>query len=226
LTGNAYPSLIPSDQAAITGYLAGGGNLFLSGQDIGWSLCDPEGSDYSLAACEFYQNVLRASYGAHASGDLTLSGVNGDGISHGLTIDLSGGDGADNQTSPSIISPVAPAKAVFTYDGSQAGAVWAATGLSKVVYFAFGFEAINSEAMRRKIMLNILDRFAYDGEKGDVNHDGSVNVLDVLQGANIILAVMTPTPAQEWRADFDNNDTINVLDLMGMVNIILGGGAN
>ena len=223
-TGDVLPALTPADQSALAEYLDNGGNLFLSGQDIGYSLCDPASPDCSQASCDFYQNYLHAGYQSNSSDDVSLTGVFGDAISHGLEIDIAGGDGADNQTSPSVISPLGPAREVFKYDESQVGAVRVETGTYKVVYFAFGFEAISSEILRQGIMKNILNRFAYDGEKGDVDNNHTVNVLDVLSAANIILALLDPTPDQSWRADFDNNEQINVLDLIGIVNVILGGG--
>jgi hypothetical protein len=223
-TGNALPALTPSDRTAIAAYLENGGNLFLSGQDIGWSLCDPASPDYSQASCDFYQDYLHASYQSNSSDDVSLTGFSGDAISHGLDIHISGGDGANNQTSPDVISPTAPAREVFKYDESHIGAVRVETGTYKVVYFAFGFEAISSEETRQAIMKNVLNRFTFDGEKGDVDNNGSINVLDVLSAANILLTILDPTPDQRWRADFDNNDLINVLDLIGIVNVILGGG--
>lgn len=223
-TGETQPALTLADQTALAQYLDNGGNLFISGQDIGWAMCDQSSPYYSEAACGFFQDYLSATYESNDSGDRTLSGVTGDAVSHRLIIDIAGGDGANNQTSPSVISPIDPARSVFMYDESRAGAVRAETGTYKVVYFAFGFEAINDENLRRDIMENIFNRFAYDGEKGDVDNNGQVNVLDVLNAANIILKLLDPTADEHWRADYDNNDQINVLDMIGMVNVILGGG--
>ena len=223
-TGDTLPALTPSDRTAIAQYLEGGGNLFISGQDIGWSLCYPQSPDYTQASCDFYQDYLHVNYVSNSASDVSLTGVFGDAISHGLEISIAGGDGAHNQTSPSVISAIAPAKEVFKYDASQVGAIRIETGTYKLVYFAFGFEAINDEGMRNEIMKNILNRFTYDGEKGDVDNNGSINVLDVISAANIILTILDPLPDQWWRADFDNNDQVNVLDLIGIVNVILGGG--
>ena len=223
-TGDYQPALTLGDRTALTQFLDNGGNLFITGQDIGWSMCDQSSPYYSESACGFFQDYLYAAYEENDSGDRTLSGVTGDAISHGLNIDIAGGDGANNQTSPSVISPIEPARSVFMYDDSRTGAVRVETGTYKAVYFAFGFEAINDEDTRRDIMANILNRFAYDGEKGDVDNNGVINVLDLLKAANIILTVYDPTPDEHWRADFDNNGQINVLDLIGAVNVILGGG--
>ena len=221
-TGEALPALSPSDIHALSTYLDGGGNLFLTGQDIGWSLCDPASPDFSQTACDFYQNYLHAAYGANNSGDVSLSGLTGDAVSHGLNIEITGGDGADNQTSPSVVSPIDPAREIFMYDEAHCGAVRVETGTYKVVYFAFGFEAVNTETMRQWIMNNILNRFQYDGEKGDMDNNGSLNVIDLILNVNIILSLTDPTSNELWQGDFNNDGSVDVLDLIDMVNAILG----
>jgi hypothetical protein len=64
--------------------------------------------------------------------------------------------------------------------------------------------------------------------KGDPTGDCTINVLDVLTVANIILEWIEPTPEQIWRADCNgppgqcNGDSmINVLDAVKIANIIL-----
>ena len=53
---------------------------------------------------------------------------------------------------------------------------------------------------------------------GDVNGDGSIDVLDVVLTVNIILNLSDPAPA----ADLNQDGVINVLDIVIIVNIILG----
>jgi hypothetical protein len=221
-TGEASPTLSLSDIHALSAYLDGGGNLFLSGQDIGWSLCDPASPDFSETPCDFYHNYLHATYQANSADDFTLSGVAGDAVSHGLDIEISGEGGANNQTSPSVVSPIGPAREVFMYDETHCGAVRVETGTYKVVYFAFGFEAINNENTRQRILGNILNRFAYDGEKGDMDNNGSLDVIDLILNVNIILSITEPTPNELWQGDFNNDGGVDVLDLIDMVNAILG----
>jgi len=69
----------------------------------------------------------------------------------------------------------------------------------------------------------------YANVKGDPTGDCSINVLDVLMVANIILENITPTDDQIWRANCngalgncDGDLTVNVLDAVKIVNIILG----
>ena len=59
------------------------------------------------------------------------------------------------------------------------------------------------------------------GGYGDVNLDGVVNVLDVVQTVNFILHNIDFTQEQQNAADMNNDGDVNVLDVVTMVNFIL-----
>lgn len=62
-----------------------------------------------------------------------------------------------------------------------------------------------------------------EGQRGDVNADGSINVLDVIGVINHILDTIEITELDAlWRADCNGDEAINVLDALGIVNVILG----
>ena len=72
----------------------------------------------------------------------------------------------------------------------------------------------------------------YEGEKGDVNEDGSINVLDMLSIANHVLGMVILDEQGLWRADVngpagdcDGDGSANVLDMVKIANIILGNDA-
>jgi len=58
--------------------------------------------------------------------------------------------------------------------------------------------------------------------KGDVNGDNVVNVLDVVKALNIALENIQPTSEERYAADANNDSQVNVLDVVRIVNIILG----
>lgn len=62
----------------------------------------------------------------------------------------------------------------------------------------------------------------YEGEKGDVNGDGSTNVIDVLAVVNHILGIQILSGDELLRADCNGDGVINILDALGIVNKILG----
>ncbi|MGC9394130.1 MAG: carboxypeptidase regulatory-like domain-containing protein, partial [Anaerolineae bacterium] len=149
LTGKDWDfTLTEADQAALIAYLDGGGRLFVSGQDIGWDIA-------RNGAPLFYREYLHANYLADDSGFHELEGVD---FLNGITVTIEGGDGADNQEFPSDISVVGDGVGVFRYTGDGD---WAATAFAndtyRVVYFAFGFEGINTAANRQQVMAYVLN---------------------------------------------------------------------
>ena len=60
-----------------------------------------------------------------------------------------------------------------------------------------------------------------DISSGDVNQDGIINILDIINIVNIILENYIPTTFEYQLADFNNDGVINILDIINVVNIIL-----
>ena len=109
-----YLGYIDLQQQALQNYLDLGGHLLLTGQDVGYYL-----TGYGQQSNAFYEEYLHAGFIQDNSGMNLLSGVGGDPISNGQTIQLNGGDSAHNQEWPSVISPLAPAVPIYRYTGSS-----------------------------------------------------------------------------------------------------------
>ena len=56
---------------------------------------------------------------------------------------------------------------------------------------------------------------------GDLDGNGTINILDVVMLVNIVLGVLDPTSQQDISADLNGDGTINILDVVQLVNIIL-----
>ncbi len=56
---------------------------------------------------------------------------------------------------------------------------------------------------------------------GDVNEDGSIDVLDIVVVVNFILELTEPTPAQWFSGDLNSDNSIDVLDIVMIVGAIL-----
>ena len=182
--------------------LDGGGKLFMSVQYFG-----------ELGSSSFPRDYLHVSSANWCVGVRDIRGTSGDLIGDGLGFRIQGGDGANNQGCPHVITPVSPAVSVLSYvdlpgapaqlpikddsgdtlpqavyqdgresvpflpgahlgpDGGEAGsevgllnhirsgtaALRVDTGVYKVVYLAFGFEAIDSSTMRQEVLQRVLD---------------------------------------------------------------------
>jgi hypothetical protein len=154
-TGNETATLTSAEIDSLMNFLDNGGNLFITGQNIGEDInSDP-----------FYANYLHASFVSPAINDFFLSGVPGDPIGDGFTLLTTGAPGAGNQISQDVIAPLLDADSVIVYEaGSIAGIKYA--GVYRVVYFGFGFEGISSRPAQgfdrsSDVMCRILDWFGY-----------------------------------------------------------------
>ncbi|MBT7311240.1 Omp28-related outer membrane protein [bacterium] len=156
IAGLQYPTLVENDRNALAGYLDGGGKMFINGQDIGWDLCYTGSSNYSPEAVAWYENYLGADYVADDVASATLNGVVGDPIADGLSLTITGGDGASNQTYPSRVAPINGSSTIFQYHNGQDAAVKKATYVYRTVYLAFGFEGINNQTARNAVMQNVI----------------------------------------------------------------------
>ena len=98
-----------SVQSNLQSYLDAGGRLFISGQNIG----------RYINSTALYSDYLHASYVQDNVDLYALSGVEGDPITEGLSLSITGGDGAGDQYSPEEIDPLPPAVAIFTYESGE-----------------------------------------------------------------------------------------------------------
>jgi hypothetical protein len=147
LTGdNPFP-LDSINITALSAYLDSGGRLLMTGQDV-------EGCQNAA----FFNNYLRASVVDSSAYRIRVDGVDGDTISDGLTFLIAGAPGANNQTSPTIISPLAGADSIFSYRlGGCCGVKY--DNVFKIVYMSYGFEAIATLALADTVMRRILEWF-------------------------------------------------------------------
>ena len=59
------------------------------------------------------------------------------------------------------------------------------------------------------------------GLQGDVNSDGSINILDIVLIVNFAIYIEEPTDSQFWASDINGDGLINILDIVQVVNLIL-----
>lgn len=140
-TGDAaVNTLTAPDQSALTSYLNGGGAALFTGQDIAWDIRSDPGN--------FLGNMLRASAIADDAAAEALSGA---GLYAGLDFALNGGDGANNQTNPDLLSPLASATAVFTYT-TGTGGLAVETGDYRAILLGYGVEGVDHDAARSTLL--------------------------------------------------------------------------
>lgn len=192
-------------------FLDNGGNLFISGQDIGWEV--NEYAAYYPEAVDFYENYLMANYVTDAAaGATTFTAVAAD-TWYGAVAesDISKPYGTTYYYPEQIEPNGVDAFQIFTYNGgTKVGGVRAETSDFKTVYLGIGLEMIADDAARNAVM-----EATYLYFKGDLNgveYDALVQGL--LGGAQPNPAVnSTMIPMQNLAADM----TLTVTDITGQI---------
>ncbi|HEY5909043.1 MAG TPA: fibronectin type III domain-containing protein [Verrucomicrobiae bacterium] len=157
----------PAAQAKVSAFLAGGGNLYVSGADIAWDLDRASGPTASDR--DFLHNQLHAALNSDTNNDsgvYTFSAAAGSifgGNAAGLFDD--GSRGIYWVAYPDALTPVGPGTVVaLNYPGYGGGAAavshdGSAEG-AKVIYFGFPFEAVTASAVRNAYMADVLKSFS------------------------------------------------------------------
>ncbi len=151
-----------AEQSLVTSYLNAGGNLFVSGSEIGWDLDRPSGP--TAADRDFYHNQLRAVFAnddanTYAFGSLAagiFSGNSSSGFDNGTK-------GTYNVDFPDVLTPTNGSVASINYTGGTGGAAAiqydGSLGGGKLVNFGFPFETITNSAVRDAYMSDVLRFF-------------------------------------------------------------------
>ncbi|HNV99957.1 MAG TPA: Omp28-related outer membrane protein [Chitinophagales bacterium] len=153
--GWTFPGLVSDAEkiSQLMDFLDNGGNLFISGQDIGWEV--NEYAAYYPEAVDFYENYLMASYVADAaSGASTFTAV-ADDTWYGTVAesDISKPYGTDYYYPEQIEPNGVDAFSIFSYNaGTKIGGVRAETSDFKTVYLGIGLEMIADDAVRNAVM--------------------------------------------------------------------------
>jgi N-acetylmuramoyl-L-alanine amidase len=153
-----------TEQAKVEQFIAGGGNLFVSGSEIAWDL------DSQNNGRAFFENTLKANYVADDANTYTASAVAG-GIFAGLP-NLSFSNGAQfssldgqlyNVDFPDVIGAQLGAQLALNYSGGSGGGaaiqVSGTGGRGDLVLFGFPFESITTAANRTAVMDRVLTFF-------------------------------------------------------------------
>lgn len=155
-------SLTRDEQNSLAEFLDHGGNLVLTGQNIGYDLVTDGAPEDSL----FFTNYLHADFVADTVSSTRLIGASGDPIASGMFvfIDEKVG-GARNQQSPDAISPRDGAVAFLKYiPQMSAAAIRYVDGAKNynLAYLGFGMEGISGpyQDSAQKLLEKILSWFS------------------------------------------------------------------
>jgi hypothetical protein len=222
--GWTFPGLVDDEDkiGQLMEFLDNGGNLFISGQDIGWEV--NEYAAYYPNAVDFYENYLHASYVNDAAAGATTFTAVVDETWYGdvAESDISKPYGTTYYYPEQIEANGVDAFDIFTYNaGTKVGGVRSETSDYKTVYLGIGIEMIADDAVRNAIM-----EATYLYFKGDINGIAYDNIVKgLLGGAQPNPAVNSTTVVLN---NIDKNYTIVVTDVTGKVVLedVVNAGAN
>ncbi|MBL7136477.1 MAG: S8 family peptidase, partial [Candidatus Marinimicrobia bacterium] len=160
----AFPSLTESDRNVLSYYLENGGNLFISGQDIGWDLCDLTAMNNQCYTTggeskTWYETYLSSIYLSDGGGSGPISPSDDTTYFKLPSFDFIQ-PGREDFSYPSEIEPTSQGISVLTYKNGTSAAV-ASEYPYNTIYFAFGgWEAISDSTIRQNAMQQVLNHFS------------------------------------------------------------------
>lgn len=158
----ADESFSPSEQSLVTSYLNWGGNLFVSGAEIGWDLDRASGP--TTVDRNFYRTVLRAAYSADDANTYAFAPTaNGAFVNNSISGFDNGTKGTYNVDYPDVLTPTNGSVVALTYSGGTGGAAAVqydgALGGGRVMNWGFPFETITNSFVRSAYMSDVLRFF-------------------------------------------------------------------
>ena len=189
-----------TEQAKVTQFINGGGNLFLSGAEIGWDL------DHLGNGQAFYEGTLLANYVSDDANTYQANGIAGR-IFAGLSLTFDNGTLFYDSEYPDVINPQAEALAALSYaNGAGNAAIQAAGtgGKGSLVMLGFPFETITTAANRAAVIDRVFDFFGLappPPPNADFNGDGTVDAADYTVWRDSLGASVTP--GEQGDANYD-----------------------
>ncbi|MFH1052413.1 MAG: Omp28-related outer membrane protein [bacterium] len=165
--GWSFPALSNDNVAELTKFLDAGGNLFISGQDLGWEIFDTTKSSYSTPQkMSFYTNYLHSVFLGDGSTSNTaiIPNVNDvlfGTIPNGTLVNVYGSGENGPFMYPEEIRATATGFPIFYYNTfkTKTGAVRSNISNYKVVYLGFTLEQITNSDIRYQILATAHDWF-------------------------------------------------------------------
>lgn len=218
--GWSFPALTDSNVAKFQSFLDNGGNMLISGQDVGWETFNTTNTSYSTPNTKaFVTNYLKASWVDDGSSALNnLTAITGESVfkisGNSAITNVYGNNPADNKPFmyPDVVNTVSNGQPIFYYnaDPTKIAAVRSCSNKYKTVYMAVSLEMIADATVRNQIM-----KLAYDWFNGSITAIEYDNQMKDLMGQNY------PNPANSYTTiplnNVDRQMQINLIDINGKV---------
>ena len=148
------PGYLGADRA-LRAYLEAGGNLLVSGQNVG------EIDGVGLDRRYWWHHQLQASYQSNVTAPFTVTGT-ANAVYEGVNLTLNDGDSVKNQTSPDHATPREDSltRPLLHYTGGEPAALQAGWCEDfQIVYLGFGLEGVSTRSSRLDLVQGAIDHF-------------------------------------------------------------------
>lgn len=213
--GWTFPSLTNGSANALAQFLDNGGNLLITGQDIGWDTWDANGNGTTITK-NFWTNYLKCRYiNDGASTTKTLNAETDDPIFGKVAsadiISVYGSGSSGPYVYPEEVLPLGGAEAIFRYENNKIGGVRVQTDNYKVVYLGVGLEMLANDPD----VANEIVKLSHDWFYGLISSTEFDRAMAALQMGNAF-----PNPASEsvhipFTGDWNTSLQLEVRDMMG-----------
>lgn len=201
ITGTETGDVLDEQEVDVLGaFLDNGGKAILSGENI---------LDGSVAA-DFGREMLGAEVSDASVDSRTIQAITGEIFDETFEFDITGGDGADNQTTPSAFNPVGSGRSILKYDSGKTATVRRIqVGGYRTMLCGFGLEAIADIEDLSTFMETVFEWF----ESTDIDENSNARPREMIMS-------VYPNPASrsirlEMGALIDHNITIRLTDIAG-----------
>ncbi len=205
-----FPALTIEQIHEVKEFMNGGGNLLISGQDIGWDFMSGASNSHgSPEATDFYENYLYSNYLNDGTSANNIIYANQDdevysGVPDAFLIDMYNGN-----MYPDNISARDDADEVFYYQlNDKAAAVKMVTDKFKVIYFGVGIEMIGLPFITDKILRQTY--YWFNNSLSTEEYENSMSGLFIEQNK--------PNPANQWTIiplSLENNGELKLYNVEG-----------
>lgn len=150
--GTAPLAMDAADMTMLDAYVFGGGNLYVSSQNLARIYVDPGSPFATDASRAFFHETLSTDYVADNAMTPNVEGAPADPWFFGLMLLTTGGDGASNNSSPDVLAPISGGVTGMIYEWGQTAGIRGAYGQGLTFYSGFSFEAVSNAADRAELM--------------------------------------------------------------------------
>lgn len=208
------------EQFLVDQFIAGGGDLIVSGSEIGWDL---EANGNGIL---FFNETLHADYRRDDAATYDVGGAAGTAFA-GLSFSFDDGSVFYDAQFPDQLAPLNGGVEVLTYQAGFGGAAGVARvgtgGAGETVVLGFPFETVigagsglrAGKAERAALMASMLSFVGASGCPADLAPSGGNGSLDIFD----VLAFLSLFDAMDPAADLDGSGSLNVFDVLAYLTL-------